>query len=142
MLLLACLGTPAVQASTPETAPAKAGQPQQLDRSGKIRIGKASYYGREFYGKKMANGERMKPRGDNAASKTLPLGTKAAVTNLENGKTDVVVIKDRGPYVAGRIIDVSPQTAIDLDFKEQGITPVLVMPLEIPKRHMDSARPD
>ena len=74
---------------------------KKLDRTGKPRKGKASYYGREFYGKKMANGKTMNPRSNVAASKTLPLGTKAKVTNLDTGKSAVVDIEDRGPYVDG-----------------------------------------
>ncbi|MDB5763101.1 MAG: rare lipoprotein [Herminiimonas sp.] len=110
-------------------APRKAG----LDRSGKARKGKASYYGREFYGKKMADGTPMNPKSNVAASKTLPLGTKAKVTNLENGKSEVVEIKDRGPYVKDRIVDLSPMTADKLDIKEQGVAPVEVKPIEVPQ---------
>lgn len=80
----------------------------------------------------MANGKPMNPHSNVAASKTLPLGTKAKVTNLETRKSDVVVIEDRGPYVKGRIIDVTPKTAEKLDFKEEGIAPVQVEPLEVP----------
>jgi rare lipoprotein A len=104
-----------------------------LDRSGKPRKGKASYYGREFYGKKMANGKAMNPQSNVAASKTLPLGTKAKVTNLETGKSAVVDIEDRGPYVDGRIIDLSPKTADKLDLKKEGTAPVVVRPLALPQ---------
>lgn len=104
----------------------------QLDRSGKPRRGEASYYGREFYGKKMANGKRMNPRSNVAASKTLPLGTKAKVTNLETGKSAVVDIQDRGPYVKGRIVDLSPKVAEELDMKHEGVATVQVAPLALP----------
>jgi rare lipoprotein A len=105
-----------------------------IDRSGKTRKGKASYYGREFYGKKMANGKPMNPRSNVAASKTLPLGTKARVTNLNSGKSAVVSIQDRGPYVKGRIVDLSPKVAEELDIKEKGVAPVTVDPLVIPPK--------
>lgn len=105
------------------------------DRSGKVRHGKASYYGREFYGKKMANGKPMNPQSNVAASKTLPLGTKAKVTNLETGKSAVVDIQDRGPYVKGRIVDLSPKVAQELDIKEKGVAPVKVDPLVIPPKN-------
>ncbi|MES2162992.1 MAG: septal ring lytic transglycosylase RlpA family protein [Pseudomonadota bacterium] len=105
-----------------------------LDRSGKTRKGKASYYGRRFHGKKMANGETMKPDSNAAASKTLPVGTVAKVTNLDNNKSEVVVVKDRGPYVDGRIIDVTPKTADKLDMKEEGGAPVAVTPLKLPPK--------
>jgi rare lipoprotein A len=137
--LALCLGGPLAAkepASSSAGAPAasKAAQKQSgLDRSGKKRKGKVSYYGREFYGKKMANGQPMNPRSNVAASKTLPLGTKAKVTNLETGKSDVVEIKDRGPYVKGRIIDVSPKTAEKLDLKKDGVAPVEVKPITVPQ---------
>ncbi len=84
---------------------------QRLDVSGRKRVGTASFYAKRFAGRKMADGTPMHPHGDNAASKTLPLGTTATVTNLETGKSAVVTIRDRGPYVAGRIVDLSPATS-------------------------------
>lgn len=105
---------------------------KKIDRSGKPRQGKASFYGREFYGKKMANGKRMNPQSNVAASKTLPLGTKAKVTNLETGKSAVVDIEDRGPYVKGRIVDLSPKVAEQLDMKHEGVAPVMVDPIKLP----------
>lgn len=105
-----------------------------LDRSGKVKKGKASYYGKNFHGKKMADGTRMNPQSNVAASKTLPLGTKAKVTNLENGKSEVVEIRDRGPYVQGRIVDLSPRTADKLGIREQGVAPVEVKPIEVPQK--------
>ena len=81
----------------------------------------------------MADGSRMDPRNDNAASKTLPLGTVARVTNLETGRSAVVTIKDRGPYVRGRIVDVSPATARELGIsRANGVAQVEVKPLSIP----------
>lgn len=111
----------------------KAAHKAHLDLSGKTRKGKASYYGRKFYTKKMADGTPMDPQSDSAASKTLPLGTKARVTNLKNGSSTVVEIRDRGPYVKGRIVDVSPQTADKLGLKENGTAPVEVKPVEVPQ---------
>lgn len=83
----------------------------------------------------MANGERMDPRSDNAASRTLPLGTRARVTNLHTGRSALVTIEDRGPFVRGRIVDLSPATAaqIGLSHKE-GLAPVEVVPVELPDR--------
>jgi rare lipoprotein A len=107
-----------------------------IDRSGRKRFGKASFYARMFAGRKMADGTPMRPTGDNAASLTLPLGTTAKVTNLETGKTAVVTIRDRGPYVDGRIVDLSPATArrIGLDHKT-GVTEVEVAPIVVPLPH-------
>lgn len=106
---------------------------QTPDRSGRKRFGRASFYARMFFGRKMADGTPMRPTGNNAASLTLPLGTTAKVTNLETGKTAVVTIRDRGPYVAGRIVDLSPATArqIGLD-RRTGVTRVEVAPITVP----------
>ena len=99
------------------------------------QVGKASIYANKFAGRTMANGERMDPHGDNAASKTLPLGTKALVKNLETGKSAVVTIEDRGPYVQGRIVDLSPATAEQIGLtKKEGLARVEVVPLEVPEK--------
>lgn len=105
-----------------------------LDRSGRRRFGKASFYAKMFAGRKMADGTPMQPGGNNAASRTLPLGTTAKVTNLETGKSAVVTIRDRGPYVDGRIVDLSPATArkIGLD-RKTGVTEVAVAPIAVPQ---------
>jgi rare lipoprotein A len=103
-----------------------------LDRSGKVQKGVASYYGPGFAGKKTASGKPMKPGHMTAASPTLPLGTKAKVTNRENGRSAHVTVTDRGPYAKGRIIDVSPKAAEQLDMKDDGVAPVKVQPTELP----------
>lgn len=81
----------------------------------------------------MADGTPMNPNANAAASKTLPLGTTARVTNLESGKSAVVSIRDRGPYVPGRIVDVTPKVAEKLDMKEDGVAPVEVRPIAVPQ---------
>jgi rare lipoprotein A len=104
-----------------------------LDTSGRARVGTASFYAKEFNGKKMADGTPMQPQGNNAASKTLPLGTTAMVTNLQTGRTAIVTIRDRGPYVKGRIVDLSPATARKIGLEpKQGLAKVEVAPLEVP----------
>ena len=120
--------SPVAQAAD-EVAPAK----PQLDRTGRKRVGKASFYADKFAGRTMADGTPMQPEGDNAASNTLPLGTTALVTNLETRQTAKVTIRDRGPYVKGRIVDLSPSTArkIGIDRKE-GVAKVEVVPIEVP----------
>jgi peptidoglycan lytic transglycosylase len=129
------------QAATPDALPppqtparlAVIAKPQ-LDRSGKPRIGKASFYATMFAGRKMANGNRMDPQNNNAASRTLPLGTTAKVTNLKTGKSAVVTIQDRGPYVAGRIVDLSPATAQEIGITpREGVTKVEVAPITVPQ---------
>jgi rare lipoprotein A len=81
----------------------------------------------------MADGVPMDPQGDNAASRTLPLGTTAKVTNVETGKTAIVTIEDRGPYVDGRLVDLSPGTAAKIGITpRQGIAKVVVAPIAVP----------
>jgi rare lipoprotein A len=114
------------------TSPATRVKPP-LDRSGKKRIGRASFYANRFGGRKMADGQRMDLKDSNAASRTLPLGTTAKVTNLETGKSAVVTIQDRGPYVGGRIVDLSPSTAQKIGIsKKEGIAKVAVVPIAVP----------
>lgn len=75
----------------------------------------------------------MNPAANAAASKTLPLGTTARITNLESGKSAVVTIRDRGPYVRDRIVDVTPKVAEKLEMKENGVAPVVVKPIAVPQ---------
>jgi rare lipoprotein A len=106
----------------------------KLDHSGRSQVGKASFYANKFAGRKMADGTPMDPKDNNAASKTLPLGTKALVTNLETGQSAVVTIQDRGPYVDGRIVDLSPATAEKIGLsREAGLAAVEVAPIVVPQ---------
>jgi rare lipoprotein A len=108
---------------------------RHLDRSGQKRIGNASFYAKAFAGKMMADGTHMDPQGGNAASRTLPLGTTANVTNLETGQSAIVTIDDRGPYANGRIVDLSPSTARKIGIsKTQGVAEVEVDPITVPQR--------
>jgi rare lipoprotein A (peptidoglycan hydrolase) len=91
--------------------------------------GQASWYGPGFHGKKTASGEIFDQGRLTAAHKTLPLGTKAKVTNLENGNSVEVEINDRGPYVGDRVIDLSRAAANALGFVESGLTLVRIEPL-------------
>ncbi|HEX2942054.1 MAG TPA: septal ring lytic transglycosylase RlpA family protein [Rhodopila sp.] len=113
----------------PPVKPQAAGH---IDRSGRIEKGRASFYGKEFAHKKMADGNRLNPNADIAASKNLPLGSVARVKNLENGKSTTVRIEDRGPYVAGRIIDLTPKAANQIDITKRGVAPVEVKPITVP----------
>ena len=155
LMIVLCMSTVGSRARAGDLSPTRAGAPARagstiragdpsskrllpeakpiLDRSGHARIGKASFYAKMFDGRTMADGTRMEPTGNNAASRTLPLGTTAEVTNLKTGKTAVVTIRDRGPYVAGRIVDLSPATAreIGLD-KRAGVAPVKIAPIAVP----------
>ena len=94
--------------------------------SSKRNVGEASWYGPGFRGKKTASGDIFDDKKFTAAHKTLPLGSKAKVTNLDNHKSVEVEINDRGPYVKGRIIDLSQAAAKALDMVEQGTAEVRV----------------
>jgi rare lipoprotein A len=104
-----------------------------IDHSGRKEKGRASYYSSHFTNRKMADGRRMNPHADIAASKNLPLGTTATVTNLDNGKSAMVKVEDRGPYVEDRVVDLSPAVARKLDIKEHGVVPVVVKPIAVPQ---------
>lgn len=91
-----------------------------------VQTGKASFYADKFEGAPTASGEKYRHKKLTAAHKTLPFGTKVRVTNLGNNKTVEVVINDRGPYVEGRVIDVSKSAAEALDFVNQGLAQVKI----------------
>ncbi len=104
------------------------------DRSGRRETGKASVYSPEFQGRRMANGQRFNHAGQAAASKTLPLGTVAKVTNLNTNRTAVVTVEDHGPYVDGRTVDVTKATAEQIGITPRdGVAPVIVAPIAVPQ---------
>jgi rare lipoprotein A len=105
----------------------------RVDPSGRKQQGRASYYSRQFAHRKMADGQRMNPQSNVAASKSLPLGTTAKVTNLQNGRSATVNVQDRGPYARGRVMDVSSSVADQLDLKKQGTALVEVKPITVPQ---------
>ena len=96
----------------------------------KRMVGISSFYAEDFHGKLTANGEIYDMYGLTAAHKTLPLNTVARVTNLENGKSLILRINDRGPYIQGRMLDCSYGAAKKLDFVQQGKTKVQVDVIE------------
>ena len=88
------------------------------------KVGWASFYHDKFEGRKTANGEKFRQKKMTCAHRTLPFGTMHRVTNLANNKTVEVRVNDRGPYVKGRIIDLTRAAAKQLDFIKQGHTKV------------------
>ena len=94
--------------------------------------GVASWYGRDFHGKHTANGETYDMHSLSAAHKTLPLPTLVRVTNLDNGRSVVVRVNDRGPFVKERLIDLSYAAAKALAYDKQGTAHVRVQTLDIP----------
>lgn len=94
------------------------------------QTGKASFYAEKFDGRPTASGETYKHNLATAAHRKLPFGTKVKVTNLENNKSAIVKINDRGPFIRGRIIDLSRSVAGTLDITDSGITDVRIEVLE------------
>ncbi|MYL23179.1 septal ring lytic transglycosylase RlpA family protein [Vreelandella massiliensis] len=88
--------------------------------------GKASFYSDRFQGATTASGEPFDQKALTAAHPSLPFGTKVLVTRPDTGKKVEVIINDRGPYVEGRIIDLSKRAARELDMLKRGVAPVLV----------------
>ncbi len=91
-----------------------------------IGIMKASWYGPHFHGKLTANGELYNQMALTAAHKSLPFGTVLEVTNIRNGKSVIVRINDRGPYIDGRDLDLSKGTAMALGMLSRGVIKVTV----------------
>ncbi len=129
--------------STGKPTPAPAGYPKPYKVLGKwyqpiphsqgfSQRGKASWYGRKFHGRKTANGEAYNMYAMTAAHKTLPLGTYVRVKNLQNNREIDVRINDRGPFVRGRIIDLSYTSAKKLGLVGPGTAPVKITALGTP----------
>lgn len=120
------LGTPPPVANVVRPSPPKIDQPQKME------IGHASWYGANFHGKKTASGVTFDQAEFTAAHRNLPLGSRVRVTNLENERFVEVEINDRGPFVPGRIIDLSRAAARALGMLEDGVTRVRVELLSLP----------
>jgi rare lipoprotein A len=88
--------------------------------------GQASYYSNKLHGRKMANGQPYNRNKMTAAHRTMPFGTKVKVTNMQTNKSVKVTITDRGPFVKGRIVDLSEAAARRLNYVNAGIVPVQV----------------
>ena len=128
-----------------EASPPRAEGGRRADRARRpaprVERGKASYYAPRLAGRRMADGGRSDPRADAAAHRSLPLGSKARVRNLENGRSATVTVRDRGPHAPGRVVDVSPGTAEQLGMKGEGVAPVEVAPVETPRAGGQAAEP-
>lgn len=100
-----------------------------LARPARAETGEASWMGASLRGQRTASGVAFDPRALTAAHRTLPFGTQARITCLTSGRSVVVTITDRGPWVGGRVIDVSEAAAEALGFRRRGVTQVRVTPL-------------
>lgn len=132
LLLPSC--TPTVRFASNKSSP----KTENLSKNTKVDIpktpaqfrGLASYYHDKFEGRKTANGEIFNQKLYTAAHKELPFGTLVKVTRISNGKSVIVRINDRGPFVAGRIIDLSYIAAMELDLIKDGVAEVIVEVLD------------
>jgi rare lipoprotein A len=111
----------AARAEATETAPFTGGAASHQHFS---EVGYASWYGSEFHGRPTADGEIFDMRGLSAAHRTMPIPSYARVTNLGNGRSIVVRVNDRGPFVRGRLVDVSARVAALLEFGHNGLVKV------------------
>jgi rare lipoprotein A len=107
---------------------------------GFVQYGKASWYGGGFHGRRTANGEIYDMNKKTAAHKTLPMGTYVKVLNLSNQKQSVVRINDRGPFVKGRIIDLSRAVAEEIDLIGPGVADVKIVALGKELGKLESSR--
>ena len=131
----------AVEKPAPKVGIYKVGKPYQVknvwyypsEDAQYDRTGIASWYGKPFHGRRTANGEIYDMNALTAAHKTLPMPVRVQVTNLENGRSLVLKVNDRGPFVNGRIIDVSRRAAQLLGFFRQGTAKVRVTIIDQPR---------
>ena len=107
-------------------------RPSVMPRVLAVKTGQASWYGPGFYGRRTANGERLSRGTMTAAHPYLPFGTRVRVTNLWNGRSEVVRINDRGPFHGGRLIDLAQGAAHALGLTASGVAKVK---LEVLDKH-------
>ncbi len=134
-LLCACSTTGQSRTGTDELGSSR--ESLRKDRSqvqgSKTLYGKASYYAEKYHGRKTASGETFDMNALTAAHRTLPFGTVCRVTNLSNQKTVNVKINDRGPFIEGRIIDLSKGAAKALDALQSGVIEIKIEILHLPE---------
>lgn len=122
----ACAGPPHTVSPVP---PPDAPPPADVVAPRPAIVGRASWYGAFHHGKRTASGEVFDMNALTAAHRTLPLGTRVQVTNLRNRRSVEVRVNDRGPYIRGRIIDLSRGAAARLGAIDDGVFPVEVLVL-------------
>jgi rare lipoprotein A len=133
LFLISCTVSPRYNANSSSSSTSKVTKSayKKSNSSTKTLRGISSWYGPNFHGKLTANGEIYDMYGTTAAHKTLPLNTIVRVTNLDNGKSIILKINDRGPYVGDRILDCSFGAAKKLGFDKLGTTSVEIDIIEI-----------
>jgi len=100
--------------------------PAKISTKNAYQIGRASYYGKKFHGKPTANGEIFNMYKLTAAHRVLPLGTVIKVTHMENGRWVEVKVNDRGPFIEGRVLDLSFAAALELNMVKAGTAEVMI----------------
>ena len=115
-------------------------KPLKRISTGYIERGDASWYGRQFHGRKTSNGDIYDMFAMTAAHKTLPLPTYVRVHNLLNSKTIIVRVNDRGPFLGGRILDLSYMAALKLDMIKDGAVPIKLEVAGPPKNERSKAK--
>ena len=108
--------------------------------SREAQVGSASYLADSLAGRRTASGRPFDPARLTAAHRTLPFGTRIRVTNLANGRHVVLTVVDRGPFRAGRILDVSPRAARELGFYRAGLARVRIEVVNVPDEAAADAR--
>jgi rare lipoprotein A len=140
LLFVACAGTPpTTQKGEYYTVDGKRYYPISSS-SGFVQQGLASWYGGQFHGRLTSNGERYNMYGRTAAHKTLPFNTYVRVTNLQNGRKTIVRINDRGPFVTGRVIDLTYTSAHELAMVEDGVVPVKIEALGYALKKLEAGK--
>ena len=129
-ILFQCTNSPRYGASATSKKTLDPKSFKTMKRVPKVITGISSYYGTDFHGKLTANGEVYDMYGITAAHKEFPLNTWAKVTNLDNHKSIILRINDRGPYIDGRILDCSYGAAKKLDFLNEGTANVKIEIIE------------
>jgi rare lipoprotein A len=100
--------------------------PAKISTANAYQIGMASYYGKKFHGRKTANGEVFNMYKLTAAHRVLPLGTRIKVTRMDNGHWVEVKVNDRGPFIEGRVLDLSFAAALELEMVQAGTAKIMI----------------
>lgn len=116
---LSAAADPARSAAPPSSSPTSTSQAKRAE--GTVQTGKIAWYGKRFAGRKTASGQRFDPSALTMAHPTLPFGTRVRVTNLDNGKSVIVRVNDRGPTTPGRIADLSQAAAEQIGMVRAGV---------------------
>lgn len=117
---------PLMAAMIPFGAAVQKSEAAEPECGGVYQRGDASWYGPNFAGRPMANGETFRPSEPLVAHKSLPLGSRIKVKRRDNGLSGIFTVKDRGPYIHGRIVDLSRGAAEQLKMIDDGVAPVQI----------------